>query len=1019
MSFVPTPEQQAIVEYPLLPLRVVAGAGTGKTTTIVHRLAHLVTGGLSPERAIGVTFTNKAAEELAVRLRDVLPELAAAGREVEVTTYHGFAYGILQEFGAVIGIERDSEVIGPGYVRQLLHDAIAAGSYDALDLTWVPTRVDDAVSLAGQLAGNLRTADDLLADLDGDPTDVDRQRHELASVIKRYDTAKHDLGVLDYGDLIHLSHRLLSQHPDIATRLRARYDVVLLDEYQDTDPAQRELLRLVFGDGFPVTAVGDTDQTIYEWRGASLTNFDEFPRHFPAADGTPACTLPLTENRRSGAAILSAAHQLRLALYRDDSFPELRPIAGAPRGTVSADFLRTAVDEAEWIAEEIDRLHREEGEPWKSIAVIFRKNADMALIRDALQALNVPVEVGSLGGLLELPQVADLHAWLRTIERPGDSIALARILLGPAYRLGLADIATLTAWVKPQRALLGEDPDAGWPLVEAIDRIEEVDHLRLEATDRMLSFRRLYRRFLELAQGASLVDLCRSVLDETGIWNEVDAQDPGSALTARVNLFRFLDLAEEWSPLRGRPTLEAFLSYLDLIEDDRSAVELDTANVGSEDAVVLLTVHRAKGLEWDTVFLPALTTGVFPAASRQFDDPSASPRFLPYELRLETPVPMELEGQDLRAELRAVQNRQEWRTAYVGVTRAKTRLYLTGAHWHGSAGNPRDPSPIMETVAQTDGITINRHAPEPGERPATMSIVSTAGAPDPLFPDGWEQALRATLADPAWPASLAGLDRAPYDAAVNQMRMILDDMPAPPPPDQSPSGVDTSVTGLVTLAQCPQRFFWSEIEPLPRRRAPAMRRGVQVHRLIEMHGRGEMPLDEMADDLYDVTDRDDEPEDVRAPYQIYLDSRFADVKPRYVEAPIDIGLSPGRIRGRIDAVYEAEAGVWEIVDFKSGRNKENPAALVQLEAYAVAAHDRALSHEPPESITVTFAFLGGGRLEEVSVAIDAEWLVGARQHLEDLLTRAAGPDFPQTPSDACRSCDFLRFCPSGSAHVAH
>jgi DNA helicase II / ATP-dependent DNA helicase PcrA len=1017
MTFIPTSEQKAIIEYPLLPLRVIAGAGTGKTTTIVHRLAYLVDRGLRPESAIGITFTNKAAEELASRLRLALPNLADAGREVEVTTYHGFAYGILQEFGAVIGIERDTAIVGPGYVRQLFHEAIATGSYELLDLTWIPARVDAAFDLNSQLARNLVTADDLVAA--GSTDDISRERLEIAGIVKRYGAAKRELGVLDYGDLIRLTHRLLTEHPQIAARVRDRYEVALLDEYQDTDPAQRELLRAVFGDGFPVTAVGDADQTIYEWRGASITNFDDFPTHFPQQDGTLAATLPLTENRRSGSAILEAAHELRVELYRGESFPPLRPIAGAPPGFVSATFFRTAVDEAEWTAEEIARLHAEEDVPWNEMAVIFRKNNDMSLVRDALRALDVPVEVGSLGGLLDLPEVADLHAWLRTIDRPGDSVALARILLGPAYRLGLRDIAALSRWIRPNRALLGDDPDLGWPLVEAIDQLDEIEGLSIEATRRLLEFRKLYRHFLELAQGSSLVDLCRRILDETGIWSEVEARDPSSALTARVNLFRFLDLAEEWSPLRGRPTLEAFLAYLELIVDERSAAELDTANVGSEDAVLLITVHRAKGLEWDTVFLPALAEGIFPHKGGMLDDPAALARFVPYELRLEPPVAPGLEGEERREALRAIINRQEWRTAYVATTRAKTRLYLSGAHWHGTAKRPRSPSPILEAVTRTDGIELEHRVSEPGERPETLSIVSAAGAPDPLFTDGWEQAMRATLADPGWPGTLDGVDPTAYDAAVDQIQMILDDMPAAPVGDRETPGTDTSVTGLVTLAGCPQRFYWSEVQPLPRRPAPEMQRGVQVHRLIERHGRGEMPLDELTDDLYDVTESDERARGGPDPYQVYLGSRFAGLKPRFVEAPIDIGLTSGRIRGRVDAVYEPDPGHWEIVDFKSGRNRGSEAALVQLEAYAVAASDRALSADPPEKITVTFAYLGGGDLEEVTHTADDNWLAAARDHLNDLLQRASGPEFPQTPSDACRRCDFLRFCESGRAHVAH
>ena len=536
MSFVPSTEQRAVIEYPLLPLRVVAGAGTGKTTTIVQRLRALVATGLSPERAIGITFTNKAADELAARLRAALPELAVDGREVEVTTYHGFAYGILQEFGAVLGVERDTEVIGPGYVRQLIHDALSAGSYGYLDMSSAARRVDDAATLSSQLAHNLQACDKLISP--SSPDEVQQRRAELAAIVGRYERHKRTLGVLDYGDLIQLTHQLLTQHRDITMRIRSRYSVALLDEYQDTDPAQRELLRTIFCDGFPVTAVGDSDQTIYEWRGASTRNFDDFPIHFPAADGSPAATLHLTENRRSAAAILDAADAVRQAVYADQPYARLQPVAGAGPGEARAAYFRTAVDEAEFIAEEIVRLHAEEQEAWRDIAVVFRKNKDMALVRDALQALGVPVEVGSLGGLLDLPDVADLHAWLRTIERPGDSIAPARILLGPRYRLGLADIAPLTTWIKPQRADLGDDPDSGWPLVEAIDQVEQITGLSAEARGRLLDFRSKYRLFLEAAQGSSLVDLCRLILDETAAWNEVEARDPGPALTARVNLYR-------------------------------------------------------------------------------------------------------------------------------------------------------------------------------------------------------------------------------------------------------------------------------------------------------------------------------------------------------------------------------------------------------------------------------------------------------------------------------------------------
>lgn len=1022
MTFDPTPEQQAIISWPREPLRVVAGAGTGKTTTIVQRLVAMVHRGMPPERAIGISFTNKAADELAAKLRTMLPELADSGREIEVTTYHGFASAILQEFGAVIGVERDADIIGPGYVRQLLQEAIAARPHSDLDLTWIPARVEEAADLASQLARNLRRAEVLLTPDPG--TETERVRAEIAAVVAEFEKSKRRLGVLDYGDLIFLAHRVVTEHPSIASLIRDRYEAAVLDEYQDTDPAQRELLRTIFGAGFATTAVGDADQTIYEWRGASPENFHRFPEHFTRSDATPASSLPLTENRRSGALILDVAHRIRSAIHRDASFDRLRPVADTPPGVVRAGVFRTAVGEAEWVAEEVIRLHSEEAVAWREMAIILRKNRDIALLRDALQGLDVPVEVAALGGLLDLPDIADLHAWLRIVDRPDDSVALARILLGPSYRLGFADIVPLAAWARAHRRAAGSDEVSGWSLIEAIDHAEELE-IGDETTRRLQRFRAHYRGFLAEAQATSLVDLARHILDATGTWSEIEAREPGAALTARINLFRFLDLAEQWSPLRGRPTLEAFLGYLDLLEDESAATELDTASVGTEDAVVLLTAHRAKGLEWDTVFVPALVAGVFPVTGGVLDNPRAHARFLPYELRLEDPVSDLSAGDDLLETLRATRDRQEWRTAYVAVTRARQRLYCTGSRWHGDVKNPRDPSPILQIALETPGVEIVARAPDPGPRPIALGIESTHGSPDPLFPEGWEAAMRAAIADPGWPAARAGAAAGAYDAAVDQLELIVANLPAPPATAAAAHrAIDVSVTSLVTLAGCPQRFRWTEVDPLPRRPSPSLQRGVEVHRRIELNGRGQIPLEDLSVDLYDAVESLG-PVATTAmtaattpPYDVYLGSRFAESRPLLIEAPIDLRITPGRVRGRIDAIYANGADTWEIVDFKSGSNRNDPTAMVQLEAYAVAVTEGAVAPNPPSSLRVTFAYLGGGKLEEVVTEVDAAWIAAARGHLEQLVKQAAGPEFPPRPSAACRHCDFLIFCEAGKARGA-
>jgi DNA helicase-2/ATP-dependent DNA helicase PcrA len=1020
-----TPQQQAVVAYDLLPLRVAAGAGTGKTSTIARRLQSIVAGGTPPEAALGITFTNKAAGELADRLRSLLPAMAQTGREVEVTTYHGFAYSLLQEFGAYVGVERDAAVIGPGYVRQLIHESLRGESFAALDMTSPPHRIAEAATLAGQLGDNLKTSADLVTAAPEKVDEVWAARLELAKVVAGYEHEKRRLGVVDYADLILLSHRLVTEYPSIAKKVRSRFAVVLLDEYQDTAPAQRKLLEAIFGGGFPVTAVGDSDQIIYEWRGASLANFEGFPADFPEPSGTPSRTLPLTINHRSMRRILDAANAVRQEIHGGARFDRLEPDAEAGEGTVTARWFRTAVAEAGWIAEEIRRLHEEDGLAWRDMAILFRKNRQISLVRDALEAHGIPLEVASLGGLLDVPEVAELHAWLRILESPADTPALMRVLLGSRYRLGFGDVAVLARWIARHGRVVDIDDGPAWPLLEAIDHVDEIDGLRAEAHRRLVEFRGLYRSLLAQAQGVALVELCRRILDAVDAWVEVDSMEEASGLSARLNLYRFLDLAEQWSPLEGRPSLVAFLGYLELLTDERSADELDTARIGGEDAVALLTVHRAKGLEWDTVFLPALAKDIFPARSLGYDNPTHYARYLPYELRLDAARPAPLGGskQERDQMLRAHHLRSEWRAAYVAVTRARQRLYPTGAFWY-TARKPKAPSRLFEVLATCPAVDVLYAADEPGEPPERLVIPDLGGAPDPLFPDGWQAALRRAVADPQWPERCSGDGRAAYDARVDQLEIMLDSLPNPAPSEPTPQVAGTSVTGLVTMARCPQQYYWSEVERLPRRPTAALRRGVDVHRRIELHNRGQVPFEEVSDHLYDAVgvaagaDTGDADSKGGDPFAAFLDSPFAERRPRFIETPIDLKIGKGRVRGRVDAIYEPEPGLWEIVDYKTGPERSDPALNTQLEAYAVAAATGAVSPDRPEQIAVSFLYLGGDTATQVRTEVDGGWLAKAKRRLSELMEQVMGDEFPPTPSAACRRCDFRRFCETGQAYLA-
>ncbi|GIU92367.1 MAG: putative ATP-dependent DNA helicase [Acidimicrobiia bacterium] len=1007
----PSREQLRVVESPLVSLRVTATAGTGKTSTLAWRVVELVTRhGVDPEAILGLTFTNKAAEELADRIRAMLGGRIEVGREVEVHTYHGFAASILREFGVLVGIERDTPIITPAYAHRLLMDLLDRFDWDSFDPT-IPAAVDRILTLGGRLADNLVDPVTVLgAATEEEPWPA---RKEMLELLSAYEEEKRRMGVADYGDLITKAHRLVVDHPDVAEKIAARYRAVLLDEYQDTNPAQRELLRRLFAGRVPVTAVGDPYQTIYEWRGASPANFADFPQHFANPEG-PAPTLELTVNRRSGWKILELANRLVEEL---SGSVRLRPRPDALPGSVETAWFDTAVQEAEWLASTIGDLH-ETGTAWRDMAILFRKNKDMLLVHQALAVHDIPFEVANLGGLLGVPEVVDLHAWLRLLERPDDGPAAARILLGPRYRLGLADLAVISRQVR--LSVDPADPDREVPIgvAEVVDRLEGFEGLSDEARARLEEFRSEYGELVASAQQLSLVELCRTILDRIGAWDEIEAMEPNSALSARLNLHRFLDLAESWSPLDGRPTLRAFLAHLEAL-DQEHAEELDTARLSGADAVTLITVHRAKGLEWPVVFLPAVYRGNFPTRGGAYDDPTSRPESLPFEFRLDPGPP---ESADLREWLQQNRIRQEWRVAYVAVTRAKERLYVTGAHWYGHPEpnqNPVPPSELWEHAAGV-GSTIGDPPGEPPPRPEVMVVgTPSTAAEDPLLGEDPNRFLEEVVEDPELPRRVAE-ERgvvAEYHTAVEDHRQLVLDISVPRTVEPA-TRMEMSATGLVTYRTCPLRFYWTEVDRLPRRGGRAATRGVQIHRRIELHLRGRVPLEELDPELYDAVEWDGAQTTGADPFRNFLASRFSEQPPLLVEAPFHLVLEPDVvIRGRIDAVYD-RGDHWEVVDFKSGRKPDGPVPPVQLQVYGLAIRHVEFGRPRPDRLRLTFAYLGGNTCEEVTYVADAEWLEEARREIEDLVGGITEGRFDPAPSPACRNCDFVRFCPPGAEYLS-
>lgn len=1020
-DFTPSQEQRHIIDHPAAPLRIAAGAGTGKTTTIVHRLVASILDGGDPARALGVTFTNKAADELRMRLREAIPP-RPDGREVEVATYHGFAAGIIDEFGSRVG-HRAATIMDEGHRSELAARVLRTYQGTLLDLTSLPQRRDELLVLASNMRDNLVTADDVRATAPDHPDETWSKRLELVDLVEEFERAKHDLGLVEFGDLLRLAVAIVEDHPDVADDLRSRYDAVLLDEYQDTDPVQRRLLRGVFPEPLSITAVGDTDQTIYEWRGASIDNFDSFPSDFPDRSGAPAVTLPLSVNRRSDRAIIDMANAVKRELPDSSGAASLVPDVGAPAGLLVAAWHRTDHEEAAWIADEIRTRHAA-GVPFAEMAVLCRKRDSMRPIADALRSAEVPYTVGSMGELLDVPEVADLVAWLRILAEPTDDAALLRVLMGGRYRLGMGDLAAINRSAAAS-ATASETDTRERSLIDAVLGERAARALPSDGADAITAFSGAYRDLFVRSQAMSVSATIGAVVEALDIWAEVSALPPAHATTTRINISRFLDLADRWRPLDGSYTLSAYLRYLDALAESGRADELDAAEVPVDDAVRILTVHGAKGLEWSEVYLPALSSKVFPSGIQRYYDPIDSAVALPYALRLDGDTMRALDGVTDTKERRRILKRRhddgEWRLAYVAVTRAKHRLVMSGHAWHRDNKTAKDPSELLDLAFGREDVAIGPFVEDAGDRPDPVIYTPPPDAPDPLFEHGWAHALRSTVRDDAWVDEQYAELTDDADRRKDQLALAFAELAEPTTTEASEAFV-TSVTNLVALAECPLKFMWIHHERLPRRPRVSAVRGTEFHRRAELHNLGVVSLD-------DGLDADDalgsETEDVGDgtpaatidPWSVFSSSRFFDERPTLAEAPFEIEIDGRRIRGKVDAVY-AEEGSWEIVDYKSGRPSTTEAKLVQLEAYAVAATEGALGSTTPNELTVTFAYFGVAPAVEDSHTADEEWVTGARRHVGDLLVVAEEGPWPAAPGPDCRWCDFLHHCDAGKAATA-
>ena len=1021
IGFLPSEEQLEAITAPLEPGMIVAGAGTGKTTVMAGRIAWLImTEQVTADRILGLTFTTKAAHELLSRVRDFLPKAItyiSESKELEdvgeptISTYNAFGSKLLKEHALRLGLEPDARVVVDATRHQLAMKVVCGTSYDlgALDYT-TTTAVSELLKLDEQCSNYLVEPQQIIESdesrvaallavekpqaLTTEMIQTSRKRIALSHLVSEFRAEKLKYDVIDYSDQIRLAARAAQTSEQMRAMLKDQFHIVLLDEYQDTSLSQKVLLQELFGEGHPVMAVGDPCQAIYGWRGADITNMENFKNDFPIvtkSGSQPAQVFNLTANRRSGEKILSAANLLSEELR--ELHPEIKELVTGrddlPAGEIRAALLTTFAEEVEWVCDQVAAITPQKS--WGEVAVLLREKKNAGFYVSALEARGIPVQVVDPSALINLPEVRDVISYLEIVCDPTANTALTRILMGPRWRIGARDLAILG---RQASDLVRTDLDDSASIdiqldhiVSQVDRAERVSLLdalesvsenseypySVEARERMAKLANELRQLRRFA-GESAIDLISRIIRVTGIGIEAMVQVSPEGINHFDRLAALLDIAGDFRSLEGDASVGAFLNYLR--DGERFEKLVDAEIAIRDDAVVIMSVHKSKGLEFPVVVIPDLTSGVFPSKPKDRHWPKNAFK-LPPDL-LTTPQSDRLpafpasagpRGVDYKAytaaagELATIDER---RLAYVAVTRAERLVIASGSWWGPTQTRPRGPSDFLKAIySQATEQGPWSDAPEAEAlNPALQNLkfeTWPAAIPEDKLNSRIEMAeiVRNAMAEDISDLQLTSVELeqvASWDADIEALEEQVAITNSETRTVRLPASL--SASQVIALDTDPEKFLKLLVRPMPRQPSAAADRGTTFHAWVETfyNQRALFEADNLPGSMDDEIYSDEYLENLKSAFQ---SGPFFERTPYALELPFSLVVAGRTWRGRMDGLFEgsledpAEPGKWLVVDWKTG--KPGSANELQLSIYRQAAA-KALNVEP-EQVEAAFYYV--------------------------------------------------------------
>ncbi len=993
------PEQQEAVLALEGPTLILAGAGTGKTRVIAHRIAYLLQTQpqLTPANLLALAFSRKAAQEMLERVEGLR---GAYADELGVFTFHGFCHRFLQDHALECGLPARFQLLDRTeswiFFRRLLPELKLAYHWNLADPT-------DCIN--GFLRFISRAKDELVAPqgfaeyLKGvtDPRERIRLK-EVERAYRIYQKRMREAGCLDFGDLIVEALRVLHQWPALLSKLQSQYRFILVDEFQDTNVAQIKLLTLLAGKSGNLSVVGDDDQAIYRFRGASFASFLLLKEAFPQMR-----TLRLTRNYRSTPKILSVAGRLIRHNEPDRYDSEKRlwteGLSGQP---IQVAVCRDEFHEAQGVVETIRTLVENQPQAerrFDRIAILYRAHAHKDHVVETLRQAGIPffVHQGSL--LFEQPEIQELIALLRVLHDPSDGVSLFRTLSHPIWGIPTQDLVTLNRCAKEREI----------PLREMLDQAGDL--ALTDSTKAALS--QLIQELSRMAQVATrrgVDQLIPMIAEETSL-RTIFRVPLGQGRDSLIFLGRFLRFTYRYAQTHPQARdLASFLWYLEsYLQAGGDPQEEEQEQIGNQ--VHLMTIHQAKGLEFDWVILLNLVQGRFPSRGR--------PEPIPFPVELmKEPLP---QG-DYHLQ-------EERRLCYVACTRARQGLFLMTQEraYH------RPSIFVREMLEQALPEEIDRRD-EWKASPDGPFTIPLRAAPVANATSASLAVERQILQHLQRIRSLELEDKTGFSEAIHQItelasRLHRDSRLTPlatPTPSLLPEA-KFSFTQLQTYRYCPLKYQYSYLYSIPVKPTAPMTFGTDVHTALETFFRrimeGETPsLEELLEGfrLLYIKGRYGEPYQDEEYRRLGMDLLTAFYKkhegnftpPLFVEKPFLLRLKNAWIRGFVDRVDPLPGGGVEIIDYKTGRPKAkaDPQEQLQLRLYALAAQE-VFGLEPKK---VSFYYLRNN--QKLSFEQEPQALEETRNQIQALVSEIRTSDFTPTPSlMKCRRCDFRNLCPASMA----